>query len=173
MSIEAKSKKFSELIAKDMQVEKIATGFIFTEGPIWHPVQNYLLFSDMPGDTRRRWDDKEGLQVVRHPSNKCNGMTYDAALNLIVCEHSTSSVTRERPAGTREILASHYNGKELNSPNDVIVGSDGSIYFSDPTYGRLPGFGVERKPELSFQGLYRISPGNGSVQLLVDDFGEP
>jgi gluconolactonase len=109
------------------------------------------------------------------PSNKCNGMVYDADGNLLVCEHVTSSLVRERPDGTRETLASHYRGKYLNSPNDVITRSDGTIYFSDPTYGRMPGFGIERDQDLSFQGVYRIGPGGGEPELAVpeDDFEQP
>jgi len=95
-------------------------------------------------------------------------MTYDADLNLIVCEHATSSLVRERPDGRREVLATHFEGQELNSPNDVCVRSDGSIYFSDPYYGRMPGFGVERPRALGFQSVYRIPPGGGGPQLLVD-----
>ena len=121
----------------------------------------------MPGDVRRRWDPESGVAEVRRPSNKCNGMTYDADLNLIVCEHATSSLVRERPDGGREILASHFEGKELNSPNDVCVHSDGSIYFTDPWYGRMPGFGVERPRELGFQGVYRVRT-DGALELLVD-----
>jgi gluconolactonase len=90
-----------------------------------------------------------------------------------VCEHSTSSVVRERPDGTRETLATHYQGKELNSPNDIVVHSSGAIYFSDPTYGRWPGFGIEREQDLDFQGVYRLAPGGGDPELLVGDFGEP
>jgi gluconolactonase len=111
--------------------------------------------------------------VLRDPSNKCNGMTLDNEGNLIVCEHVTSSVVREMPDGTRETLATHWQGKELNSPNDVIVASDGSILFTDPTYGRMPGFGIEREQELDFQGVYRLPAGGGDLELLVDDFGQP
>ena len=95
-------------------------------------------------------------------------MTYDADLNLIVCEHATSLLIREKPDGTREVLASHFEGKELNSPNDVCVRSDGSIYFTDPYYGRVPRFGVERPRELGFQAVYRMAPDGGGPQLLVD-----
>ena len=115
-----------------------------------------LHFSDMPGDKRRRWHPDEGVTVLRDPSNKCNGMTLDNDGNLIVCEHVTSSVVRESSGGTRETLATHWQGKELNSPNDVIVARDGSIIFTDPTYGRMPGFGLEREQELDFQGVYRL-----------------
>ena len=160
--------EFEDLIDPYAPVGQVGTGFTFTEGPIWHPVDHYLLFSDMPADVRRRWDAERGVVEVRRPSNKCNGMTYDADLNLIVCEHATSSLVRERPDGRREVLASHFEGQELNSPNDVCVRSDGSIYFSDPWYGRMPGFGVERPRQLGFQGVYRVPPGGGAPQLLVD-----
>jgi gluconolactonase len=145
----------------------LAGGFTFTEGPIWHPRDQYLLFSDMPADVRRRYDERGGVREVMRPSNKCNGMTYDANLGLVVCEHATSSLIRERD-GRREILASHFEGKELNSPNDVCVRSDGSIYFSDPWYGRMPVYGVERPRQLGFQGVYRVPPGGGQPQLVVD-----
>ena len=149
-------------------VAQVGTGFTFTEGPLWHPRDHYLLFSDMPADVRRRWDAEHGVQEVMRPSNKCNGMTYDANLNLVVCEHSTSTVVREFPDGRRETLASHFNGVELNSPNDLCIKSDGAIYFSDPWYGRMPGYGVERPRLLGFQGVFRIPPAGGPVQLVVD-----
>lgn len=162
---------FHDLIDENAPVLQLGSEFTFTEGPIWHPVEHYLLFSDMPADVRRRWD-RHGVREVMRPSNKGNGMTYDRDLNLIVCEHATSSVARFRPDGTREVLASHFEGRELNSPNDVCIKSDGSIYFTDPTYGRMPGFGVERPVELGFQGVYRIPPGQvgGEPQLLVERF---
>jgi len=160
--------EFADLVDPDLPLDKAAGGFNFTEGPVWRPRENYLLFSDMPGDVRRRWDEKDGVAEVKRPSNKCNGMTYDADLNLIVCEHATSLLVRERTDGKREVLASHFEGKELNSPNDVCVRSDGSIYFSDPWYGRMPGFGVERPRQLGFQGVYRVRQSGGEPQLLVD-----
>jgi gluconolactonase len=158
---------FERLVDLDAPVTQIATGFKFTEGPVWHPIGKYLLFSDMPGDVRRRWDAAQGVLEVRRPSNKCNGMTYDADLNLIVCEHATSLLVRERQDGRRESLASHFEGKELNSPNDVCLRSDGSIYFTDPWYGRMKGFGVERPRQLGFQGVYRVTM-EGDLQLLVE-----
>jgi gluconolactonase len=159
--------EFETLIDPYAPVAQIGTGFDFTEGPIWHPVDHYLLFSDMPGDVRRRWDARRGVAEVKRPSNKCNGMTYDAELNLIVCEHATSSLIRERPDGRREVLASHFGGQELNSPNDVCVHSSGAIYFSDPWYGRMPVYGVERPRQLGFQGVYRVVPG-ADPKLVVD-----
>ena len=160
--------EFEELIDVYASVGQLGSGFTFTEGPVWHPVEHYLLFSDMPADVRRRWDARGGVREVRRPSNKHNGLTYDADLNLIVCEHATSSVVRERPDGRREVLASHFEGQELNSPNDVCVHSSGAIYFSDPWYGRMPVYGVERPRQLGFQGVYRVSAGGGPPQLLVD-----
>ena len=176
MSVRAESDQLHELIDANAEVEQIGTGFTFTEGPIWNPSGNFLLFSDMPGDTRRRWDEQGGVTEVAKPSNKGNGMTLDAQGRLIVCEHVTSSVVRMDPNGTgsgREVLATHYEGKELNSPNDVIVHSSGAIYFSDPTYGRVPGFGVEREQDLDFQGVYRLAPEGRDPELLVDDFVQP
>ena len=172
MTVSVHSEKLRRLVDEDAEVEQIATGFTFTEGPIWM-ADGSLHFSDMPGDKRRRWHPDEGVTVLRDPSNKCNGMTRDNDGNLIVCEHVTSSVVRERPDGARETLAAHWGDKELNSPNDVIVARDGSIVFTDPTYGRMPGFGLERDQELDFQGVYRIPAGGGDLQLLVDDFAQP
>jgi gluconolactonase len=160
--------EFESLIDPYAPVGQVGTGFEFTEGPIWHPVDHHLLFSDMPADVRRRWDARRGVAEVKRPSNKCNGMTYDAELNLVVCEHATSSLIRERPDGRREVLASHFQGQELNSPNDVCVHSSGAIYFSDPWYGRMPIYGIERPRQLGFQGVYRVPPGGGEPKLLVD-----
>ena len=175
MSHEALQPEFGDLIDPEAPVSQIGTGFIFTEGPVWHPLDHYLLFSDMPGDVRRRWDPEHGVTEVKRPANKCNGMTYDSDLNLIVCEHATSMLVRERPDGRREVLASHFQGRELNSPNDVCVRSDGSIYFTDPIYGRSPHYGVERPHELGFQGVYRVPSAGGAPQLVVDDdlFNQP
>jgi gluconolactonase len=175
MGVQVKADAFLELVDESAEVEQLGTGFTFTEGPIWNP-EGFLLFSDMPGDVRRRWDPDSGVTEVANPSNKGNGMTIDNDGRLVVCEHVTSSVVRMDPdgkGGGREVLATHYEGRELNSPNDVVVKSDGAIYFSDPTYGRMPGFGIEREQDLDFQGVYRIAPGGGDPQLLVDDFDQP
>jgi gluconolactonase len=171
MAHEALHPDFRRLVDEYAPVRQIGTGFTFTEGPIWHPVDQYLLFSDMPADVRRRWD-KTGTREVMRPSNKGNGLTYDAGLNLIVCEHATSSLVRLRPDGRREMLASHFEGRELNSPNDVCIRSDGSIYFSDPWFGRMPHYGVERPRQLGWQGVFRLEPGQvgGDPQLLVERY---
>jgi gluconolactonase len=157
---------FTSLLDLNTPCRQIGAGFTFTEGPIWHPIDQYLLFSDIPPSIRRRWDGKSCSEYLK-PSNKGNGMTYDRELRLLVCEHATSSVARFSD-GKREVLASHFEGKELNSPNDIVVASDGAVWFSDPTYGRMPVYGVERACELDFQGVYRIPPAGGALQLVVE-----
>jgi gluconolactonase len=178
MSHKVIDSRFLELIGEHEPVSKLGGGFVFTEGPIWHPVEKHLLFSDMPGDVRRKWTPDGGVTEVMRPSNKGNGMTYDADLNLLVCEHATSSVARFRCDGAREVLCSHFEGKELNSPNDICVKSDGTIYFTDPTYGRMPHYGVERPLQQGFQGVYMLRPGHrpGDEPVLVSDrymFSQP
>ena len=175
MAVQVNAPAFLELVDEDAELERLGTGFTFTEGPLWNP-DGFLLFSDMPGDVRRRWDAESGVTEVANPSNKGNGMTFDLDGRLVVCEHVTSSVVRMDPDGTganREVIASHYGDKELNAPNDVVVKSDGAIYFTDPTYGRMPGFGLEREQDLDFQGVYRIAPGGGDPQVVARDFAQP
>ena len=165
--IQCYSDQIWALIDKKAVIQRVASGFEFTEGPIWHPRDHHLLFSDVPGNVRHKYLSNGAVLEERNPSDKCNGMTYDADLNLIVCEHLTSSLILEREGGDREVLAAHFEGKQLNSPNDVCIRLDGSIYFSDPAYGRMPGFGEERNQELDFQGVFRISPEKG-LELLVE-----
>lgn len=176
MAHEAVRPAFRNLVDEHAPVRQLGSGFQFTEGPVWHPKDQYLLFSDMPGDVRRRYD-RAGVREWLRPTNMGNGMTYDRSLNLIVCEHSTSALALIRPDGTREVIATHFEGRELNSPNDVTVRRDGSIYFTDPWYGRMAGFGVPRPRELGFQGVYRVSDGARGVEpeLVVDRhlFGMP
>ena len=172
MAHKAIDARLHTLVGEHEPVRQIGTGYTFTEGPLWHPTQGHLIFSDMPADVRRRYTPESGrVEEILKPSNKGNGMTYDAELNLLVCEHSTSSVARFRPDGSREVLASHFEGRELNSPNDIVVGKDGSIYFTDPTYGRMEHFGVPRQTQLGFQGVYRLPPDHrpGDEAQLVSD----
>lgn len=154
------------LVASGARVRRLASGFQFTEGPVWHPREACLMFSDIPAAKRLRWNG-ERCEVALEPTRMANGMTFDANLNLIVCEHSSSSLGRFKN-GIRTSLASHFEGQELNSPNDVVVGADGSIWFTDPTFGRMEGFGVKREPALGFQGVYRLAPEGGLPQLVVD-----
>jgi gluconolactonase len=172
-SVRSSSDGLGDLVDSNSRVERLATGFSMTEGPIWMP-DGSLHFSDMPDDKRRRWHSEDGVSVIRDPSNRCNGMTRDSLGGLLVCEHVTSRVVREAPDGSSEVVASHYRGKELNSPNDVIVASDDSVLFTDPDYGRTyPPVGLERPVELDFRGVYRVAVEGGEPQLLMDDFGEP
>ena len=173
MSVEIRDTRFESVVGKTVQFEKLATGFLFTEGPLWHAQGKYLLFSDMPGDHLRRWSAKDGVTTFRNPSNKSNGLTWDRRGRLLACEHATSSVTRTEADGRITVLASHYEGKELNSPNDIICKSDGTIYFSDPTYGRMEYYGVPRPCQLGFQGVYRLDPERETLILLADDFSQP
>ncbi|MFD2094013.1 SMP-30/gluconolactonase/LRE family protein [Blastococcus deserti] len=166
-------RSFAELFGDSPLLERIGSGFDFTEGPVWNPVEDALYFSDMPGDVRRRWSEDDGVREVRRPSNKGNGMAYDARGGLLVCEHSTSRLVREEPDGSTTVLASHWEGRELNSPNDVIVTLTGDVYFTDPTFGRTEGFGVAREQELDFQCVYRIPAGTHRLELVAADFDQP
>jgi gluconolactonase len=127
----------------------------------------------MPGDHMRRWSAREGVTTFRKPCNMSNGLTYDRQGRLLACEHATSQVTRTEDDGRIVPIATHYAGKQLNSPNDIVCKSDGGIYFSDPPYGRAKFYGVERPQELDFQGVYRVGRDAKSTELLVDDFDRP
>lgn len=152
MSIEVRKDAMHSIVDADAPLEKVASGFLFTEGPIWHPTEKHLTFSDIPGNELFRLGADGTLTSFRKPSNMGNGNTYDAQGRMLTCQHATSSVTRTEKDGSITTLATHYDGKELNSPNDIVVRRDGLIYFTDPTYGRMDYFGVERDPELGCRG---------------------
>ena len=173
MSLDVRSPKLLDLIDADAQLEQLGTGCEFTEGPVWHAEGKFLLFSDIPANQMKKWTAEEGITNFRVPSGKSNGLTYDKQGRLVTCEHANRRVSRTAADGTVETIASHYEGKRLNSPNDVIVKSDGSIYFSDPPYGLTADYGVEGEQDLDFQGVYRLSPDGQTVTLLVDDFDRP
>jgi len=171
--LDIRDERFLAVVESDAALEVIADGFKFLEGPIWHPRDHHLIFSDIIGDTMYRWLAGQGTSVFRRPSHMANGNTYDRKGCILTCEHATSRLTRTDPQGRTEVLASHYQGKELNSPNDIIVKSDGRIYFTDPNSGRNEPYGVARPQELAFQGVYRLDPQTGKLTLLVDDFEKP
>ncbi len=173
MSVEIRDERFRQVIGGDSQLEQVATGFIFTEGAMWNGKTRELIFSDMPGDIVRKWSAENGVTVFRQPSGKANGHYFDLEGRLVSCEHANSRIIREEHDGSITVLATHYDGVELNSPNDVIVKSDGAIFFSDPTYGRMDVFGLLREQDLDFQGVYRIDPGSGDLTLLASDFLQP
>jgi gluconolactonase len=160
--------RFEELIDPGAVATEIGGGFGFTEGPVWVAAEDCLLFNDIPGDARWRWTAERGAELVARPTCKANGMCLDNDGHLIVCEHISSTVTRIRGA-VRETIAFHYEGRYLNSPNDVVTRrSDGSIYFSDPAGGReFEWMGVVRARDLDFQGVYRIPPDGGAIELVV------
>lgn len=170
------SPKLRELINPDEDIEILASGLVFTEGPAWRAASRELSFNDLRGDARWVWSEAEGARRVAHPNFKANGATAEADGSLLLCEHVTSSVTRVRPDGARELVAFHYEGSYLNSPNDVVVKSDGSVWFTDSDYGRWDHIvGVARPFELGFQGVYRVPPGGGPTRLVApkDEFSEP
>ena len=160
--------EFRRIIPEGVKVERLGTGFQFTEGPVWNVKGGYLLFSDIPGDRIIKWTPDQGISNFRSPSGKSNGLTLDRKGRLVACEHANRRVSLTKEDGTVVTLASHYKGKKLNSPNDVVVKSDGSVYFTDPPYGLNPVFGTWEKQELPFYGVYRVSP-DGDLSLLIDD----
>lgn len=164
----------SDLFPRDAALEEIATGFGFTEGPIWHPRDQWLMFSDIQESCQYVWQDGAGHQVFRTPSNQANGNFFDQDGRVVTCEHAASQVVRHDHGGKRVTpIATHYKGKALNSPNDIICDSKGRIWFTDPAYGRTRAdLGILREQELDFQGVYRLDP-DRTLHLVVEDFDQP
>lgn len=154
--------KFWKIFEPNVAIEKVATGFIFTEGPVWNP-SGFLLFSDIPANTIYKLQNKE-TSVYKQPSYNSNGLTYTPNLNLIVCEQKTKQVVEVTSEKTFNVLASDFEGKTFNSPNDVVIRKSGGIYFTDPPYGHFNYFS-DVKPELSFTGVYFTQ--NGKT-ILID-----
>ena len=164
-SVEIRDPKFRAVVGDAVTFEQLATGFLFTEGPLWHATEKYLLFSDMPGDHLRKWSARDGVTTFRKPCAQSNGLAWDRQGRLLVCEHATSTVTRTETDGRSTVIASHHDGKELNSPNDIVVKSDGGIYFTDPTYGRNEYYGKPRPLQLDFRGVYRAEPDGAEAHI--------
>jgi len=165
--------RFEALFAPDAAFEVLAEGFAFTEGATWHPLGEHVSFTDIPNSRIHRWFAASGDTVVlRDPSGMTNGTTYDREGRLLMCEHATSQVTRLEADGSITVLASHWQGKQLNSPNDIVVDDSGAIWFTDPLYGREAATGVPREADLDFRGVYRIAP-DGGLSLIADDFDAP
>ncbi|TVY02437.1 SMP-30/gluconolactonase/LRE family protein [Paenibacillus cremeus] len=162
------------LIPEGAELEKIASGFRFIEGPVWDDANKFLYFTDIPQNIVYRWSRPEGVSVFRTPSRHANGLTLDGQRRLLACEHGSRTVTRTEQDGTITELALQYDGKRLNSPNDIVVKSDGTLYFTDPPYGLKSVYGNQPEDkELSFQGVYRLDPETAELRLLIDDFDKP
>ena len=146
--------------------EAIVEGLKFTEGPAWD-AKGFLVFSDIPANRIYRWEPGKELAVYREPSQNSNGLAFDAKGRLLACEHGARRVTRAELDGTITVLADRYEGKRLNSPNDLTLAADGSVYFTDPPYGVKA-----QERELDFQGVYRIAP-DGKLSLAIKDISRP
>lgn len=153
-------------LVESSEAERLATGFQFTEGPVWIPDVG-LLFSDIPGNRINKWTESEGISVWREPSGNSNGLTYDLEGRLLACEHGNRRVSRTEKDGTVLTLADTFDGHLLNSPNDIVGKSDGTIYFTDPPYGIKP-----EEKEQPHNGVYLLRS-DGSLELLADDFERP
>ncbi len=161
------------IVGRGTEFEQVLSGFDFVEGPAWHPSEGVLVFSDIIGNAMYSWHPGGGAEIFRKPSHMANGNSWDREGRLLSCEHATSRVSRGNADGSYEVLVSHYQGHELNSPNDIVVNRDGSIYFTDPNSGRGERYGIARPQELEFQGVYRLDADTGTLTLLVDDFSKP
>ena len=155
-------------------VERLAVGFRWAEGPVWFGDGRYLLWSDIPNNRIMRWDEETGVtSVFRKPSDYANGNTRDRQGRLVTCEHGGRRVTRTEYDGTITVLADRFDGKRLNSPNDVVVKSDGSIWFTDPPFGLLSDYEGHKAEQELPHGLYRVDGVSGKLDMLADDILGP
>lgn len=161
-------------LAEGATLRKLAGGFTFTEGPIWHPTEHWLVFSDIAESIQYKWSEAGGLSTFRRPSNQANGNCFDREGRIVSCEHASSHLVIHDHGGKRvTTIASHHGGVELNSPNDVICDSKGRIWFTDPSFGRIrEDLGLLRDQQSPVQGVYRLDP-NGHLALVCDDFLQP
>lgn len=168
--------RFRDLLLPDSKLEKLVDDCcIWAEGPVYFPA-GFVVWSDVPGNKMWRWDESDGsASVFREPSNHSNGNTLDLQGRLITCEHGNRRVSRTEPDGTVVTLVDNYQGKRFNSPNDVVVKSDGSIWFTDPPYGILPGTteGQATEPDLDGCYVFRYDPASDDLSLVIDDMTKP
>lgn len=164
---------FEGYILPGTRLFAVAGGFRFLEGPVWDSEEYHLIFSDIMGNALYTYSPAGGVTMFRENSYMANGNTQDLAGNLLTCEHATSRVSKTERKGSYSVVVDRYDGKQLNSPNDIVVRSDGTIFFTDPASGRSAGFGVPREQELPFAGVYRFDPTSGELKLLIDDFEMP
>lgn len=172
---EAIDKRFSLLLTGHGRVERLWTGARWCEGPAWFAAGRYLVFSDIPNNRMMRFDETDGsMSVFRQPSNNSNGNTVDFQGRLVSCEHQARRVTRTGHDGKITLIADRYNGKRFNSPNDVVVKSDGSIWFTDPSYGIMTDYeGDKAESEIGNCNVYRVDGQTGAVTIVADDFDKP
>jgi gluconolactonase len=167
-------KRFGGCLINHARVDRLWTGARWAEGPVWLAAGRYLVWSDIPNNRMMRLDDGSGhVSVFRQPSNNSNGNTVDRHGRMVTCEHLSRRVTRTEHDGSITVIADSYNGKRLNSPNDVVVKSDGSIWFTDPSYGIMIDYEGERAtPEIDGCHVYRVDQ-SGDMAIVADDFDKP
>jgi gluconolactonase len=172
--IEILDPSFAQYRINSAKVERLATGMRWAEGPVWFGDGRYLLWSDIPNDRIMKWEEETGaVSVFRKPSNFSNGNTRDRQGRLLTCEHDTRRVTRTEYDGSITVLADRFDGKPLNSPNDIVCRSDGSIWFTDPPFGILGNYeGHTAKPELP-TNVYRLDPGSSRPEVVAGDIARP
>ena len=171
---ERRDPRFDACVIGHARVERLWTGARWSEGPAWFAAGRYLVWSDIPNDRMLRWDETSGaVSTFRQPSMNSNGNTVDRQGRLVTCEHRGRRVTRTEHDGTVTVLADNFRGKRFNSPNDAVVKSDGSVWFTDPPYGILIDYeGARAESEIGANNVYRIDP-SGEVTLVADDFDKP
>lgn len=166
--------RFIHLTVGSARLEELYSGCRWAEGPVWFSDANQLLWSDIPNQRILRWAPEAGVSVFRQPSNFANGHTRDRQGRLVSCEHGMRRVTRTEVDGAITVLAESYQGKRLNAPNDVVVRSDGTVWFTDPTYGILSDYeGYRSDPEQPTRNVYRLDPLTGELDAVVTDFNQP
>ncbi len=168
-------RRFARLFNGSAHVEKLFTGCRWAEGPAWFPAGRYVVWSDIPNNRMLRYDETDGsVSVFRQPCGNANGNTVDRQGRLVTCEHSGRRVSRTEHDGSVTTIADRWQGKRLNSPNDVVVKSDGSIWFTDPTYGIDSDYeGDKAESEIGASYVYRVDPQSGAVEAVVTDMVKP
>ena len=167
--------RFARLPCMTATVHRLYQDCHWAEGPAYFPAGRYLIWSDAPNDRMLRYDETNGVvSTFRQPSNNTNGNTVDREGRLVSCEHGSRRVTRTEHDGRITVIADAYQGKRLNSPNDVVVKSDGSIWFTDPTYGIDSDYeGNKAESEIGASYVYRVDPQSGEIRVVCDDFVKP
>jgi gluconolactonase len=167
-------RRFASFFRTGAILEQIATGFDWAEGPVWLDDIQELRFSDIPNNRMMSWSQDKGLRVFRQPSQRSNGNTLDRTGAMISCEHGGRCISQTGKDGSYKVLATHWNGKRLNSPNDVVVKRDGSVWFTDPPYGIISDHeGIRAESEIGSNNVYRIDPETWQVDVVADDFDRP